>query len=156
MGKNKKKSLTSISTISDNIPLENALKTLEKLDDEGPIPCEKEEEILTIELVKEDSELSQEDCKPAVEEVQSTVEEVKTTVEEVQSTVEEVKTTVEEVKSTVEEVKTTVEEVKSTVEEVDPTKTELLVVEIKTDEKKDDNTVVNVSKNCNRRLCSIL
>ena len=105
MVKNKKKSLTTISTISEDIPLESTLKVDDKIVNETQL----------IELAKVDVELEQ---KP---DTSSDEQKLDTNEQKPDSS-------------------------------SDSKKNELVVIEIKPEEQKEEVS----TKNCNRRLCSML
>ncbi len=141
MGKNKKKSVSSIPTNPEAISFENSLTNAQNVislnsGDENSNQSI-ESNLVISEQEQQNSTIYDNSEKTQLEQNSNAVE-------------EEPKPTVDEHKPTVEEPKPTVEEPKPTVEE--PTKIELLAVEVKPDEKKEEVS----NKTCNRRLCSML
>jgi hypothetical protein len=149
MGKNKKKSVSSIPTNPEPISFENSLTNAQNVISLNSGDENSNQSIESNLVISEQEQLNStiydNSEKMQLEQNSSAVEEPKPTVEEPKPTVDE------EPKPTVEEPKPTVEEPKPTVDE-EPTKIELLAVEVKPDEKKEEVS----NKTCNRRLCSML
>ncbi len=137
MGKNKKGSLTNVSTVHETVILENNVKPIEKLLDSGSnIPSELDT-VVTTENVVEVL-------------VTENVVEVTATENVVEVTATE---NVGEVTATENVVEVTVTE---NVGEVTRTENALIENGINSVEKKDELEVDSVNKSCNRRLCSML
>jgi len=155
MGKNKKGSLTNVSTVHETVILENDVKPIEKLLDSGSnIPSELDTVVTTENVVEVlvTENVGEVLVTENVVEVTATENVVEVTATE---NVGEVTVTenVGEVLVTENVVEVTVTE---NVGEVTVTENPLIEIGINSVEKKDELEVDGVNKSCNRRLCSML